>query len=55
MRRFDEMPACSTNYPPLPEDVTCPKCGSDVEIWSDDYVSQCTCGYRVFSREDTVH
>ncbi len=34
-----------------PEDISCPQCGSEVEIWSDELAARCPqCGCRV-SRE----
>lgn len=31
-----------------PEDITCPQCGSEVEIWSDEISARCKhCGTRV--------
>jgi DNA-directed RNA polymerase subunit RPC12/RpoP len=34
-----------------PEEITCPRCGSEVEIWSDELSARCPqCGCRV-SRE----
>lgn len=40
----------------LPEFITCPKCGFDIELWSDEEQTACVlCGHRVFKREATVH
>jgi len=34
-----------------PEDISCPQCGEEVEIWSDELTTRCPhCGARV-SRE----
>ena len=34
-----------------PEDITCPQCGSEVEIWSDELTARCShCGAAI-SRE----
>lgn len=34
-----------------PEDIDCPQCGEEVEIWSDELAARCShCGARV-SRE----
>lgn len=31
-----------------PEDIVCPQCGNEVEIWSDEPVAQCRqCGFWV--------
>ncbi len=53
---FSEKPACSETYIPIPEYITCPKCGEDIELWSDEEETLCiACGYKVFKRENTVH
>ncbi len=50
-----EKPACSTQSAPFPDEVTCPRCGADIEIWSDEEVTSCSaCGYRVFNHERIV-
>ncbi len=33
---------------PTPEDVTCPHCGHEVEIWSDEARARCRCGAWVY-------
>ncbi len=49
---FKERPACSEKYSPFPELITCPECGEDVELWSDEEETLCHfCGYRVFKNE----
>ncbi len=35
--------------------VTCPRCGSDVEIWSAGVAACLFCGFRIFSKEQTIH
>lgn len=36
--------------------TTCPKCGGEVGIWSEESETLCIfCEYRVFDREKTVH
>lgn len=46
---FKEKSPCSVKYSPAPEFITCPKCGEDVELWTDEEDTQCIfCGYRVF-------
>lgn len=45
---FKEKSPCSVKYAPAPEFITCPKCGEDVELWTDEEETQCIfCGYRV--------
>ena len=46
----------STKPPPLPHIITCPKCGFDMELWTEEYETRCmNCGHRFFRRESTVH
>ncbi len=36
--------------------TTCPKCGGEVGIWSEDTVTRCIfCDYPLFERERTIH
>lgn len=35
--------------------VTCPVCGSDVEVWTILQARCHVCGYKLFSREKTIH
>ncbi|MBN2517695.1 MAG: hypothetical protein JXB14_02525 [Candidatus Altiarchaeota archaeon] len=32
---------------PVPEYVKCPKCGKELEIWSDELGVECECGNKV--------
>jgi primosomal protein N' len=42
--------------PDLPEFITCPTCGLEMELWFDEEEMRCVlCGYRFFRREATVH
>ncbi len=42
--------------PAVPEFITCPACGLDMELWSEEEETRCYyCGYRFFRREMTVH
>ncbi len=37
---------------PVPEDIKCPSCGVDVEIWTDELSQLCpSCGTRVFREQ----
>jgi ribosomal protein S27AE len=37
-------------------EVTCPHCGFEIEIWSDEDKTMCgVCGYGVFSHEDITN
>jgi len=41
-------PGISQFMRPVPEYIKCPKCGGDVEIWSDEEKAQChQCGTTV--------
>jgi hypothetical protein len=47
---------CSVKYEPAPEFITCPKCGEEIELWSDDEETICLfCRHKVFKRETTIH
>jgi DNA-directed RNA polymerase subunit RPC12/RpoP len=36
--------------------TTCPKCGGEVGIWSEDAETLCTfCEHRMFDKENTIH
>lgn len=49
---FKEKSPCSIKYAPVPEFITCPQCGGDVEFWTDEEETQCiSCGYRIFRSE----
>lgn len=53
---YREKPACAELNAPFPEFVTCPKCGEDVEIWTDEEETHCLlCGYHIFRKESIVH
>lgn len=41
---------------PVPEYVTCPNCGLDIEFWTAADITRCFfCGHPVFYGESTVH
>ncbi|MBA4371771.1 MAG: hypothetical protein C0402_02790 [Thermodesulfovibrio sp.] len=41
---------------PVPEYLTCPNCGLDIEFWTVAEVTRCFfCGQRLFYGESTVH
>ncbi len=41
---------------PVPLFVTCPRCGEEVELWSDGNETICYfCNYRPFRKEFTLH
>lgn len=36
--------------------TTCPKCGGEIGLWSEDTETLCIfCQYRLFEKERTVH
>jgi len=46
----------SVRYSPVPEYITCPHCGFEMELWSGEERTRClVCGHRFFGREATVH
>jgi len=47
---------CSTKKTPIPEFITCTKCGDEIEIWTDEDETACpSCRHKVFKKESTVH
>jgi rRNA maturation endonuclease Nob1 len=47
---------CSVKTFPVPEFITCPKCGGEIELWSDEERTECFfCGHKVFKKENIVH
>ena len=47
-RPLEEKPACSVKAAPFPTEVTCRKCGADLEVWSDETDITCSsCGGAV--------
>lgn len=46
-----ERSACSVKNSPVPESMICPKCSSDVEIWTDEDETSCdACGKRILKK-----
>ncbi len=36
--------------------ITCPRCGSEIDLWSEDDETTCMfCDYKLFDRETTTH
>lgn len=47
-RPLEEKPACSVKAAPFPAEVTCSKCGAELEVWSDETETTCTsCGCAI--------
>lgn len=54
--RVLEKSPCSVKAQAVPEFVTCPGCGGEVELWTDEDETACFfCGYKVFKKEKIVH
>ena len=50
-------PKCPGNDPTLravPEVYTCPECGSEVEIWSDETKGKCMSCNKVIQKEQAL-
>jgi len=55
-RRLEERPGCSVKTSPVPMEITCPHCGVEIEIWSDETEVECKlCGKVVHNTIDTTH
>lgn len=47
---------CSSKKMPLPEFISCVKCGEEVEIWTDEDETHCpVCMSKIFKKQSTVH
>lgn len=47
---------CSIETIIVPEFLTCPKCGEEVELWTDEDETLCPlCLYRLFRKECIIH
>jgi DNA-directed RNA polymerase subunit RPC12/RpoP len=41
---------------PLCNPITCPICGFEIEIWTEDEETICfICGFKLFKKETTIH
>ena len=55
VKHHDNIPQF-VKYSPVPDFITCPACGYEIELWSGGDETRCLfCGHKVFSRELTVH
>jgi len=44
-RRLEEKPGCSDKRALFPEEIACPQCGIETEIWNDETEASCKkCG-----------
>ncbi|MFH1003501.1 MAG: hypothetical protein V1780_05085, partial [Chloroflexota bacterium] len=42
-------PGSRTIREPVPDEIKCPQCGGEVEIWTDELKATCpNCGHKVF-------
>ena len=47
---------CSSKIKPVPEYITCPKCGGEIELWSYASLTICLfCGHQMFKKENILH
>lgn len=52
MKRDSERSHCNAKTMPVPVSDNCPKCGCDVERWSDEEETPCpSCGWKVSKGE----
>jgi len=53
--KHKEKSPCSVKITPVPEFIICPKCGGEIELWSD-YETVCFfCGHKAFKKENIIH
>ena len=51
-----EKSPCTVKIMPVPEFITCPICGGEIELWSYEYLTSCLyCGHKVFKKENIIH
>lgn len=54
--QFKDKPASSFTSMTLSAEVICPRCGFDIELWSDNVETACDfCGFHIFNHEKTVN
>ncbi len=47
-KHIEDKPACSVNKALVPVELSCPQCGVEIEIWSDETEVKCNgCGVTV--------
>jgi ribosomal protein S27E len=47
---IDRKAACSVKSAPVPLEVSCPGCSTEIEIWSDETETTCgNCGSTVYT------
>jgi DNA-directed RNA polymerase subunit RPC12/RpoP len=43
-------------FMPFPTVITCPICGYEVDLWTDEDETRCyICDYKIFQKEKTIH
>jgi ribosomal protein S27E len=51
-RHLEDKPGCSVKSSPVPSEVTCHGCGTELEIWSDETDIACkSCGCMIQNTE----
>jgi hypothetical protein len=46
----------SITLEPIPESVTCPKCGGEIGLWTGSILTICWfCGFHAFKKETIVN
>ncbi len=54
--RLKEKPTCSVTMTTIPIEITCPYCGMEIEIWSDESEIECKlCGNIVYPAAEVTH
>ena len=55
-RRLEGKPACSIKSAAMPEEIKCPHCGIEIEMWSDETDISCKlCGKLVHNNTNLSH
>lgn len=53
---FPAKSPCTVQALPVPEFITCPRCGGEVELWTDEDETSCIfCGQGIFKKEKIIH
>jgi hypothetical protein len=47
---------CAVQPAPVPEYITCPKCGGEIGLWTGSFLTICWfCGFHVFKKEAIIN
>jgi DNA-directed RNA polymerase subunit RPC12/RpoP len=56
LKHKDNIPPAVDQIPKLQLITTCPKCGGEISLWSEDRETVCVfCDHKVFEKEGTEH